>query len=168
MRKTLMVAMAENRVIGCNNKLPWYLPEDLRYFKRTTTGKPIIMGRKTFESIGRPLPGRTNIVVTRDPEWSRDGVAVVGDIDAAFERAEDQATIDGTEELVVIGGGEIYHAVLPRMDRLYVTQVHAEVEGDAYFPLVNWKEWEEVAREDHDASENNPYPYSFLIFERRT
>jgi len=166
MRIALIVAMSRNRVIGRNNKLPWYLPEDLKYFKRVTVGKPIIMGRKTFESIGRPLPGRLNIVVTRNAEWSAEGVTAVTDLDQAFARAEAQATIDGVDEVMVIGGGHIYEAVLPRADRLYLTQVHAEVAGDAWFPVVDWDQWEEVSREDYSGNEKNPYDYSLVVFDR--
>ena len=168
MRKTLIVAMSRNRVIGRNNKLPWYLPEDLRYFKEVTMHKPIIMGRRTFESIGRPLPGRLNIVVTSDPDWTCPaGAARAGSLDEAFRRAQAQAEIDGVDEMVVIGGGQLYGEALPLMDRLYVTQVHADIEGDVYFPEVDWGLWEEVASQEHVASEQNPYPYSFVVYDRR-
>lgn len=168
MRKTLIVAMARNRVIGRNNKLPWYLPEDLRYFKEVTMHKPIIMGRRTFESIGRPLPGRLNIVVTSDTNWSCPaGAARAGNLDEAFRRAQAQAELDGVDEMVVIGGGQLYKEALPLMDRLYITQVHADVEGDVYFPEVDWDEWEEVAAQEQGASEQNPYSYSFVVYDRR-
>ena len=167
MRKSLMVAMDQNRVIGRNNKLPWYLPEDLRYFKRTTLGKPIIMGRKTFESIGKPLPGRTNLVVTRNKSWAHPNVRVFNDLDSAYRSAEAQAEIDRTGEVMVIGGGEIFTEALPDADRLYLTQVHAEVGGDAYFPEVDWGQWEEISREDYPSSDTNPYSYSFITYERR-
>lgn len=162
----VIVAAAENGVIGRNNALPWHLPEDLRYFKRVTLGKPIVMGRKTFESIGRPLPGRTNIVITRQPEYSAKGVKVVSSLDEALELAADVALIDGVSELMVIGGAEIYRAALPRARRLYLTEVHAEVEGDARMPGLDWSDWREVSRESWPASEANPYPYSFVVFER--
>ena len=126
MRIALIVAMARNRVIGRNNRLPWYLPEELQYFKQATLGKSIIMGRRTHESIGRPLPGRSNIVVTRDTGWSADGVAVVHSLEEAFEQAERQALIDGVEECVVIGGAQLYAEALPLADRLYLTEVHAD------------------------------------------
>lgn len=168
MKKTLIVAMSRNRVIGRNNKLPWYLPEDLRYFKEVTMHKPIIMGRRTFESIGRPLPGRLNIVVTSDSGWAcPTGAARVGSLDEAFRRAQAQAELDGVDEMVVIGGGQLYAEALPMMDRLYVTQVHADIEGDVYFPEVDWDDWEEVASQEHAASEQNPYPYSFVVYDRR-
>lgn len=167
MRKALMVAMAQNRVIGRNNALPWYLPEDLKYFKRITLGKPIVMGRKTFESIGRPLPGRANLVVTRDRAWRHPGVRIFHDLDSAYQSAEAQAQIDGVNEIMVIGGGEIFTEALPRADRLYLTQVHADVVGDAYFPGICWNQWRQISREDHAASENNPHDYSFIVFERQ-
>lgn len=166
MRLAMIAAQARNRVIGIDNKLPWYLPEDLKYFKRVTLGKPILMGRKTFESIGRPLPGRTNIVITRDRAWQHPGVRVVHDLEAALALAESLALIDGVDEAVVIGGAEIYALCLPRADRLYLTQVHADVEGDAHFPVLAEGEWQQVAREDHAAVEPNPYDYSFIVLER--
>lgn len=165
-KKSMIVAMAQNRVIGRNNKLPWYLPNDLKYFKQTTMGKPILMGRKTFESIGKPLPGRTNIVITRNPEWQVDGVKVVYSLGEAFELASAISEIDGTDELMIIGGDQIYQTALDHVDRVYLTEVHAEVEGDAYFPQVDWYQWKEVAREDFSAQDPNPYDYSFVVFDR--
>ena len=167
MRIALIVAMARNRVIGRNNRLPWYLPEELQYFKQATMGKSIIMGRRTHESIGRPLPGRSNIVVTRDPSWSAEGVSVVHSLGEAFEQAERQALIDGTEESVVIGGAQLYAEALPEADRLYMTEVHAEVEGDTFFPEVDLSLWEEVSRTDHGGGEEaNRYPYSIVVYDR--
>ncbi|MBV0934000.1 dihydrofolate reductase [Marinobacterium weihaiense] len=166
MRLAMIVAQSENRVIGINNKLPWYLPEDLKYFKRVTLGKPIIMGRKTFESIGRPLPGRPNIVITRDPAWDHPGVRVVHSLNEGLELGESLALIDGVDEAVVIGGAEIYALCLPRADRLYLTQVHAHIEGDAFFPALDTTAWQEIAREDFAAIEPNPYDYSFIVLER--
>ncbi len=167
MRKALIVAMSRNRVIGRNNALPWYLPGDLRYFKQATMGKPIIMGRKTWESIGQPLPGRMNIVVTRDKHWQAPA-GTVSDLSLtqAFVRATAQATLEDGDEVMVIGGGQIYADALSQIDRMYVTQVHAEVEGDAYFPEVDWDQWEEIGREDFSASDNNPYDYSFVVYQR--
>lgn len=158
--------MAENRVIGRNNNLPWYLPEDLKYFKKTTMGKPIIMGRKTYESIGKPLPGRTNIVVTRNANFTADGVRVVHSLDDAIALATQISIIDGSSEAIVIGGGQIYQAALPLVETLYVTQVHAKVEGDAFFPEVNWQNWQEFFREDWLKDEKNPYDYSFVILKK--
>ena len=161
-----MVAAAENGVIGRNNSLPWHLPEDLRYFKRVTMGKPIVMGRKTFESIGRPLPGRTNIVISRNAEFSASGVRVVASLDEAMILAGNVAHTDGAEEVVVIGGAEIYQLAMSRADRLYITEVHASVEGDAMLPPVHWPDWREVSRERHVASAGNPFDYSFVVYER--
>jgi dihydrofolate reductase len=168
MRLAMIAAQSQNRVIGNNNKLPWYLPEDLKYFKRVTLGKPIIMGRKTFESIGRPLPGRTNIIITRNPDWTHDGagVRVVHGLQQAIELAESLALVNGFEESLVIGGAEIYALALPQADRLYLTQVHAEVQGDAHFPPLDPAQWREMAREDFSAIEPNPYDYSFIVLDR--
>lgn len=166
MRLAMIVAQSANRVIGNGNRLPWHLPEDLKYFKRVTLGKPVIMGRKTFESIGRPLPGRCNIVITRDAGWSRPGVVAVPTPEAAIEHASAQALVDGVEEALVIGGAEIYRQLLDRVARLYLTQVHAEVTGDAFFPALNPTCWRELAREDYAAGEGNPYDYSFIVLER--
>lgn len=166
MRIALMWAMARNGVIGRDNALPWHLPNDLKYFKRVTSGKPVIMGRKTYESIGRPLPNRTNIVVTRDPDFSAEGVWVVYSLAQAFEAAEADIEASGAEEAVVIGGAEIYRQALPRADRLYLTLVHADVEGDTYFPPLELSDYREVAREDYLAEGANPYDYSFVVYQR--
>ncbi len=166
MKLAVIVAQATNRVIGRANKLPWHLPEDLKYFKKVTLGKPIIMGRKTFESIGRPLPGRTNIVVTRDAGYSRPGIEVVHSLDAAVTLADSLCEINGIDEAMLIGGAELYAQALPQAQRLYLTQVHASVEGDAYFPAYQQQEWRELGREDYSASGCNPYDYSFIVLER--
>lgn len=163
---SVIVAAAQNGVIGRNNALPWHLPKDLAYFKRVTMGKPIVMGRKTFESIGRPLPGRSNIIITRNCDFQADGVKVVTSLEEALQLAADIALIDGVEELVVIGGAQIYQAAIPRANRLYITEVHAEVQGDTYLPAVDWSQWREVARERHMAAGANPYDYSFVVYER--
>jgi dihydrofolate reductase len=163
----VIVAVAENGVVGRNNALPWHLPEDLRYFKRMTLGKPIVMGRKTFESIGRPLPGRRNLVISRNPGFHAEGVIVLPSLEAALALAQDLARDDGVEEWMVIGGAQIYAAAIPLASRLYVTEVHAEVEGDARLPPVDWSAWRELSRERHAASGSNPYDYSFVTYERR-
>ena len=163
---SLIVAMAQNRVIGINNNLPWHLSEDLKYFKRVTMGKPIIMGRKTFESIGRPLPGRTNIVVTRNADYQAEGIKVVHSLDEALTLCESIAHVDGSDEAMVIGGAELYQQALNKADRLYFTEVHAEVHGDAYFPELNREEWQEIGRDDFQAVEPNIYDYSFIVLER--
>ncbi len=164
---SIIVAQSENRIIGRGNKLPWYLPEDLKYFKRITQGKPIVMGRKTFESIGKPLPGRTNIVISRNPDYQSPGIHVVASLDQALDLAEQQALIDGSEEMLVIGGAEIYQQALLQADRLYVTQVHAVIDGDASFPEIDNSLWEEMGREDFYADGPNPYDYSFVIYQRK-
>lgn len=166
MKLALIVAMAQNRVIGVNNKLPWYLPHDLKYFKAITMGKPIIMGRKTYDSIGKPLPGRTNIIITRDHNYSAEGCSVVHSLDQALTLAESVALIDGQEEVVVIGGEQIYRLSLPKTDRLYLTQVHADIQGDACFPELVLSDWQEVHREDFPAEGPNPYNYSFITYDR--
>jgi len=162
----VIVAAAQNGVIGRNNALPWHLAEDLRYFKRITMGKPVVMGRKTFESIGRPLPGRTNIVITRNPAYRAREIKVVSSLDEALSLAAHIARIEGAEEVVVIGGAEIYRESIPRADRLYLTEVHADVEGDAVLPEIDWSAWREVSRERHPAQAPNPYDYSFVCYER--
>lgn len=163
---SIIVAVAKNLAIGKDNKLLWHLPEDLKYFKRITMGKPIIMGRKTFESIGRPLPGRLNIVVTRQPEWQQDGVKVVHSIDEAITLAEAQATIDGIDELMVIGGAELYKTALPKASRIYLTKVDADIEGDTFFPTLDISEWTEMSRESFLASDGNPYNYDFCVLDK--
>jgi len=166
MKISLVWAMAQNRVIGRNNNLPWHLPEDLKYFKRITLGKPVIMGRKTFESIGKPLPGRTNIVVTRNADFSAEGVKTVNSLSAAKALCESIGEIDGISEAMVIGGAEIYTQAMPVADRLYLTEVHANVDGDTFFPEFDRSLWKEVAREDFDASGPNPYAYSFIVLDK--
>lgn len=167
MKLAMMWAMSRNRTIGRKNGLPWHLPEDLKYFKRVTMGKPIIMGRKTWESIGRPLPGRCNIVITRDRAYRAEGIKVVGSLEEAISLAESVALIDGAEEAVVIGGAQIYALALPLAQRLYMTQVHAEVEGDAFFPQFDLTQWDELGRDDFSASGPNPYDYSFVVLDRQ-
>ncbi len=162
----MIAAVAANGVIGRDNTLPWHLPGDLQFFKTTTLGKPIVMGRRTFESIGRPLPGRLNIVVTRDPEWRAKGVEVAPDSDTALQRALDVAAQEGVDEVMVIGGAGLYAALLPRAQRLYLTRVHAEVAGDTYFPPVDWSQWQELSREDCSAGGGNPFDYSFVVYQR--
>lgn len=167
MKCSMIVAMSENRVIGINNKLPWYLPNDLKYFKQVTMGKPIIMGRKTYESIGKPLPGRANIVITRNTQWQAEGVKVAHSLEQAIALAEAISNIDGQSEVMIIGGDQIYKACLPQVDRVYLTKVHAEVQGDAWFPEVDWSSWQEVGREDLQAEGANPYDYSFIVYDRQ-
>lgn len=159
-RVALVVAMARNGVIGRGNGLPWTLPEDLRRFKATTMGKPLLMGRKTHESIGRPLPGRLNVVLTRDQGWRAPGVSVVHTLAQGLDAAGEAG------ELMVIGGAEIYRLVMPRAHRIYLTRVQADVAGDTYFPPLDPQEWVEVARDDYPADERNAFPLSFVTLER--
>lgn len=166
MRVALIWAMAQNRVIGRNNNLPWYLPNDLKYFKKITSGKPVIMGRKTFESIGKPLPNRDNIIITRQEDFSVSGAHVVTSLDDALTLAEDILTVKGGDEVIVMGGAQIYELALPKADRLYLTQVHANVDGDAWFPEVDLSQYQEVLREDYSAEGPNPYDYSFIVYDR--
>ncbi len=158
---TLVVAVADNGVIGRENGLPWHLPEDLKRFKRVTLGKPVVMGRKTFESIGRPLPGRQNIVVTRDPSYRREGVTVVNDVDAALLAAGDAA------EVMIIGGAELFRAFLPRAGRVHLTRVHGNVAGDVHWPPLDEGRWQRVQRESHPADERHAYPMTFEVWEKR-
>lgn len=163
---SLICAMDENMVIGRNNSLPWHLPEDLKYFKRTTMGNSIIMGRKTFESIGKALPGRTNIVITGNRDYEAEGVRVVASLEEAMELAENIAFIDGSTEAFVIGGAALYESALPLVQRMHLTLVHAEVDGDTFFPDFDVDEWQEVSREYFEADEANPYDYSICVLER--
>jgi dihydrofolate reductase len=158
----IVVAMTEDRVIGCDNRLPWHLPADLRHFKQLTLGKPVLMGRKTHESIGRPLPERTNIVVTRDRTYSAPGCIVAHSLESALEAAP------GCAEVMVIGGTELYRQLLPRATRIFLTLVHAEFEGDAFFPELAAGAWREVERRDYPADKKNCCPYSFVRLERLT
>jgi len=160
MRIALVVAMAENRVIGRNNQLPWHIPADLRHFKTLTMGKPIIMGRKTYESIGRPLPGRDNIVITGDSRYQAEGCQVVHSIDQALEAAGD------CEEAMIIGGADLYRQTLENAERLYLTLVKAEPEGDAWFPQIEPQQWCEIERDAHKADESNEYDYDFVVLDR--
>lgn len=162
MRISLIAAVAENGVIGREGGLPWRIPEDLKFFKATTLGKPVIMGRKTYDSIGKPLPGRLNIVLTRDARWRAQGVRVAHDLDAALEIAR----ASGADEAMIIGGENVYEAALPHAGRLYLTQVHREFDGDAHFPMLNPEEWLETARKE-GAPGDSPLEYTFLTLERR-
>jgi dihydrofolate reductase len=166
MKLALIAAVADNGIVGRNNTMPWHLPEDLKYFKRVTLGKPVVMGRKTWDSIGRPLPGRTNIVISRQVNLVIEGATVVADLRTALELAQSIGETDGSEELMVIGGSEIYALALPLAQRLYLTEVHAEVTGDASFPDWNRGEWEEASRLRHGADDSNPFDYSFVVYDR--
>jgi dihydrofolate reductase len=157
-----IVAMAENRVIGFNNTLPWQLPADLKHFKTITSGHPVIMGRKTFASIGRPLPNRTNIILTRDHAFSAPDCLIATEAATALALAKNA----DPEEIFVIGGAEIYKQMLPQVDRVYLTVVHQVFEGDTYFPALSSDEWKEISSERFQADDKNPHEYSFIVLER--
>lgn len=157
---SLIVAMDDNRLIGSNNDLPWQLPADLAFFKRTTMGKPIIMGRKTFTSIGRPLPGRRNIVITRNSAFSAEGCEIANGIQAALAMCSD------AEEAMLIGGASLYQQTIDQATQLYITHVQHSFEGDTWFPEFDLEVWKQASREDHEADKSNPYAYSFLKFVR--
>lgn len=161
---TLVVARADNGVIGRNGAVPWRIPADMQHFRRVTMGKPCIMGRKTWDSLPRkPLPGRVNIVITRDRGLQAEGAVVVSSFEEALARAEAEAP----EEIAVIGGAEIYQLALPHAARVYLTEVHAELDGDTMMRALDPAEWKEVAREDHAAEVSGDLPFSFVTLERR-
>jgi dihydrofolate reductase len=160
MKLSLIAAMADNRVIGHENRLPWHLPADLQHFKAITLGKPVLMGRKTWESIGRPLPGRTNVVITRDASYQAEGCVVAHSLEEAVGAAGEAL------EVMVIGGAQLYRQALPLAETLYLTLVHAEFRGDTRFPAWRPEEWRETARIDHEADDRNPHAYSFITLER--
>lgn len=167
---SIIVAAASNRVMGKDNQLPWNLPNDLQYFKKSTMGKPMIMGRKTYESIGKPLPGRPHIIITRQNNYqapnANEQVQVVTTLDEAIALAKTLIVNTENQEVMVIGGAEICALAFEQTERLYLTQVHADVEGDVLFPEFDQNQWQEVSREDYLASDNNPYDYSFVVYER--
>lgn len=157
-----IVAMSKNRVIGKDNGIPWYLPADMKYFKKTTMGHHVIMGRKTFLSIGRPLPKRTNIVLTRDPFFVATDVIVASSIKEAINYSLSAKE----DEVFIIGGGEIYKQSMQQLDRIYLTQIDIEIEGEVFFPELNELEWKMLFEEPHQADEKNPHNYNFQIYER--
>ena len=169
MRISLLVACSTNRVIGRDGDLPWRLSADLKRFKRLTMGHPILMGRKTLESIGRLLPGRQTIVLTRNPEFEFPAAIVVGDWDTALAKAAqsmETMETDGQPELFVVGGAEIYRLALPTTGRVYLTRVHAEIEGDTFLPELDDDQWQVVAEENHKADAKNEFDYSFITLDR--
>lgn len=156
---SMIAAMAKQRVIGKDNQMPWHLPADFNWFKRCTMGKPIVMGRKTYESIGRPLPGRRNVVISRNSDLAIDGVDIVASIDEAL------ALLAEHEEVMIIGGGSIYHSCLPLASKLYLTYIDAEIDGDTQFP--QWSvEWQEISREHYPADDKNAYAMDFVILQK--
>lgn len=156
MSLSLIVAMTKNRVIGKDNQMPWHLPADLAWFRQNTTGKPVIMGRKTFESIGCPLPKRTNIVLSRQP-FEHDGVIWKDSLESAVD------FVRGSEEIMLIGGGQLFNEYLSQADRLYLTEIQTELDGDTFFPSINWDEWHIEFEQYRPADEQNPYDCRFLI-----
>jgi dihydrofolate reductase len=161
MRLSIIVAMDDNQLIGQDNALPWHLPADLGYFKRTTTGKTVLMGRKTYESIGRPLPSRRNVIISRNTDFRAEGCEVVSSIDQALELSRHD------DEVMVMGGASFYEQMLPNVDRLYITQIEGTHEGDAYFPVFNRADFSESFRESHQPDDKNKHTYHFTILDRK-
>ncbi len=161
MKRSLVVAVARNGIIGRDNTLPWRLPSDLAHFKRVTMGHPVVMGRRTYESIGRPLPGRKNIVVTRNRDFHAPGCTVVSSLDEAWRAA------DGADEVSVIGGTTLFEETLPIADTIHLTEVEADVEGDTYFPPLDRAQWDEREVERHPADDRNVYPIRILELTRK-
>lgn len=159
-----IVATAKNRVIGKDNQIPWYLPADLKYFKKTTLNHHIIMGRNCYHSIGRPLPKRTNVIITRNPFFVASGCLVAHSIDEALELAR----ANGEKEAFIIGGGQIYEQSAGLWDKVYLTEVDLEAEGDVFFPELNFDDWNEVFCEAHEKDEKNKFDYTFKVFERKS
>lgn len=157
-----IVAMSENRIIGKNNQLPWRLPADLKHFKAITTGHVILMGRKTYESIGKPLPNRINMIITRDVRFNARGCKIVHSVEEAIE----QASAENQKEMFIIGGAQIYQQCLPQTQRIYLTIVHHHFDGDVSFPELNQSEWSEIERIRYPADNENIYSYSFVRLER--
>ncbi|MDE1988969.1 MAG: type 3 dihydrofolate reductase [Betaproteobacteria bacterium] len=160
-RLSLIVAMTENRIIGANNAMPWHLPADLAFFKATTLGHPVIMGRKTFESIGRALPGRRNIVVSRNPGYLAEGCDTVTDMAQSLQQA------GPAPEIFVIGGAQLFELALPQAHRIYLTRIHATLDGDTFFPELDAAEWQEISRQHHPRDPKNAFDLTFLTLERR-
>ena len=164
MKISMIAAMAHHRVIGKDQKMPWHLPADLAFFKKTTLGSPILMGRKTYESIGRPLPGRLNLVVTRNPNLKIEGCEVVSSLEQALSIAEEKSS--ASKEIFIVGGSHLYKSFLEKADRLYLTMIDAEIAGDTFFPDYTQYNWKEVERIEHQVDAKNAYPYSFVTLDR--
>ncbi len=157
---SIICGMDENRLIGKDNALPWHLPADMAYFKKTTMSKPLLMGRKTYESIGKPLPGRRNIIITRDSSYQAEGCDVTHSIQQALDLVADQP------EIMLMGGASLYEQTIDIADCLYITEIHHKFEGDAWFPAINPIQWKESWRENHPADDRNHYPFSFVKYLR--
>ena len=160
---SLLLAAAENNVIGKDNKLPWHIPNDLKYFKNLTWGMPVVMGRKTYESFGKPLRGRTNIIITRNKDWREEGIETVNSIEDAIALAKESAV----KEIFIIGGGEIFETIIIKANRIYLTRIHHAFDGDAFFPQINESEWQLVKERNCPADEKNAYAHSFQVWERK-
>jgi len=158
---SIIVAVAENNVIGKDNSLIWKLPRDMKHFKETTTGHYIIMGRKTFESNGRPLPNRTNVIITRDKNYSAEGCVIAHSLEDAIKEAKND------QEAFIIGGGVIYDMAMSLVDRIYLTKIHHSFEGDTFFPEINMKEWDVVEKRDFEPDEKNKYPFTILTLDKK-
>ncbi|MEM6964966.1 MAG: dihydrofolate reductase [Bacteroidota bacterium] len=163
MKISCIVAVAKNNVIGKDNDIPWYLPADLKYFKKTTLNHHIIMGRNCYESIGKPLPKRTNVILTRNPFYTVSNCYVTHSLEEALQLAEDNAET----EAFIIGGAQIYELAMDKCDTLYLTEVDLEVEGDVFFPKINFDEWELISESTHQADEKNEHDYTFKVFKRK-
>jgi dihydrofolate reductase len=159
---SFLVAADENNVIGKDNQLPWHLPNDLKYFKNLTWGMPIVMGRKTFESIGKPLPGRKNIVITRNKNWKHENIYVANSIEESMRIAAEE----DVKEIFLIGGAEIFNSIFPKASRIYLTRIHNSFEGDVTFPQINKEEWKLVKEHYCKEDEKNQYPHTFQVWER--
>ncbi|HHX35403.1 MAG TPA: dihydrofolate reductase [Gammaproteobacteria bacterium] len=162
---SLIVAATRNQVIGQDNQMPWHLPNDLRYFKQRTLGKPIIMGRKTWESLGRPLPGRLNIVISRQNDIALEGAEIFTDLAQAIQRGQEWATEQGVDEVMVIGGGQIYQQALALAQRVYLTRIELELEGDTFFPVLDAQHWQQTDAQTHPAQNQEP-GYTFEVWQR--
>jgi dihydrofolate reductase len=156
---SLIFAMGKDNSIGYKNKLPWHLPADLAYFKKVTMGQPVIMGRKTFESIGRPLPGRTNIVITRNRDFLHEGCIIVDSVEKAKELTKNK-------ECFIIGGAEIYDAFMPIADKMYITEIDSSFEADTFFPPIDYTKWKLISSQSGDKNEDNPFEYKHLVYEK--
>jgi dihydrofolate reductase len=162
MKIAMIAAMTKNRTIGFENDMPWHLPDDLKFFKSVTTGKPVIMGRRTFESIGnRPLPNRQNLVISRQADYKPEGVEVFNSVDAAL------SNLSNVEEVVIMGGGQLYNMMLPEADKLYLTLINATINGDTYFPDWTKLAWNELERLHHPKDERHAYEFDFVTLERK-
>ncbi|WP_370980827.1 dihydrofolate reductase [Agaribacterium sp. ZY112] len=168
MEKHIVVAMAKNNVIGVNNTLPWHLPADLKHFKELTIGQVMLMGRLTFDSIGRALPKRTTIVITRDRDWSAEGVLVCYSLDEAIELAQARARDLGLNKIMIAGGANIYRQLIDQADVLHVTEVDLDIDGDAYFPNIDKEKWRELDRQQKPAGSENQPAYAFISYEKKT